>query len=323
MGYTGGVSYNGKSVYEEWKYQNITFCLTYAQTYLRQKKCLLTQKAIDAAYSDIFSGVSSCSYVLYRVNDAMNIIKALTAAKEIFDDDGNLTGAIKIQGADTFCNHAVINFYKAGRVSDVPEVPLNDKYRVVKRRTSSDDELKDMRQKRIASVDILDVSSVFGAVKAYQSHYQFLEDVINIKSKSDIHNLVKTMKDVLRGINEIYIERCTAASKMETVLRKASEVVASGTPVYVSYEDGFLYTSIGESAIKTEIGFLIVSELFQNVGIAPCDACMEITDKETLMDFINSFPKNEKRSPEFEGIIKNLSLVVDDSEFSIVISGGF
>lgn len=324
MGYSGEVYYNEEGVYQEWKHDNVTFCLSYAQTYLRQKPCLLTREAIDAAYSDIYNGVSSCSRVLLSVDEAMDIIKALVAASKIFDDNGNLTGAIKIQGADEYCNSATINFYKEGKISNAPEVELDNRYCVKRRQHTSKDELNDIKRKRVSGIDITGVSLVFRAMESYQSFYKTVEDLINIRSRNDIYSLIDTMQEVLKNINEIYIKKCAEALALQSVLKQASEAMASGTPVYVSYVDGFLYTSIGENTIKTELeDFFIVSELFQNNGITPCSAYVGINDKDTLMDFINSFPKNEKRSSEFEEIFKNISLVVGDSKFSIFISGGY
>ena len=324
LGYTGEVCYNEKIVYQEWKHNNKTFCLDYVQTYLRQKPCVLTQKAVDAAYADIYGGVSSCSSALYNVNEAVNIIKALTAANEIFDDNGNLTGAIKVQSRDENGDRAVINFYKADRISDVPEVTLDDRYRMERRCRISKDELSDINQKRLSSIDIIDVASVFRAIKCYQSYYGVVEAIINIKSKLDIYNLVENMQEILKSLNEIYIKKCAVTRTLENVLRRVSDAMALGASVYVSYVDGFLYTSIGENTIKTEVdNFFIVSELFQNIGITLCGAFMEITDKDTLMDFINSFSKNEKRNSEFEGIFKNISLVADNSEFYIAINAGY
>lgn len=186
------------------------------------------------------------------------------------------------------------------------------------------EELADIRKNRVSGMDIIEIFSAFLAVGNRNAKYNFVESVMNIRTRSDIYTLIETMQEMRNQINASYVKKCNIAAGIGNLLKRALKAMDCGISVFVFYSNDFLHMVIGEEIIKAEVGeFYIVSELFQNAGITLLSADMKISDKKTLMDFIDSFPLNKERNSNFESIFKNIGLVADSTEFTIEINAGY
>lgn len=327
MGYTGLIQYNGGSVFQEWKSSNYQYCMEYATTYMRSKPCLLDIKSINSAYKTIHRGVTGYGAIASRIESVLKIIRSLTHLidndfDDIFDENGNLIAVVKMQNSDCSGNSQDINFYEKNRVSDVADVEFHQ------RMTITEEEMRDIKTKRYTSIKCIDIFSSFDELENGRNRYHsMVDDIMNIKSISDVYTLIETMQSVYLEVNRLYLKSYKTAMAVTKLLEEIKVKILDGTPFYVRYAENHLYLINGNTFENTDIevdDFFMFRDLFQNNGIDGFGAGVKITNKKILSEFISSFPMNEYRSGDFEKAILHIyNHIGDEDTFSLQISGGY
>lgn len=323
MGYTGSVCYNGNTVFSEWKADGSFYCMDYPTTFMRIKSCQIDIKSIGNA-RQIFHELCGCGPIAYEMRGVLSIISRLETLLgsniDMFDEKGNFIGVIKIQNADVFGNSRDINFYKIDRVSDVASADLGERM-IIK-----EDDMADIKRKRLLFINSIDIFSSFDRIDDnMRSRYRdAVASITGIKSQSDVSRIIENMHQAYMELNDLYLENYRFEKEFTSILDNLSDRVADGSPVYVSYSDDQLHIIDGDKTSNIKGEFSAFSGLFLNNGVDICQGEVKITDRQTLREFIDSFPLNKKRNLSFENIFNDIWHDTENGKaFTLSVSGGF
>ncbi len=319
MGYTGTVNFNGENLFTELKCDNTFFCMNYPQTYMKGKLCLIDNDSIEETYETVSRGVEDC---LFSMKSALSIISSLSSilsicTENIFDGD-NFIGVIKIQNQDRFGNSQDINFYYPDRISEVPSVSIHERIFV------SDEDINDIKSKRFAYINYISIFSVFED-KGRDYYYSIVDEITNIKTRSDILNIIAKVNEQYLIMHQQYLKSYTEAMVVTEKLSSMKNKISQGKKIYVRYENKTLYIVDGNNTEQIPVeDFFHISNLFKNNGLNACYSQMTITDKKEFKDFIDSFPLNKKRDKNLEEVIYYAyNSLNDEDTFRFHMSGGF
>ena len=241
------------------------------------------------------------------------------------DEDGNFLLVAKIQNADKYGNSRSICFYTKDKVSNVPEVEINE------RLTITEDQLEDIKRKRVEYIDVLSIFSMIEPLERdYRKPYKdFVDAICNIKTDNDIFALLEKANEYYTRLNQKYNELYSIAMNMTKKLQTCKSLIEEGKNVTIILREKVLIIKVeGEEFEKIEYGKLFnILEFFSCVGTSSLDSFVTIStlkEFETLISLFDTMGKN--RSADIENLLINkyqYLLSNNIEEFELCIGGGY